>query len=89
MHCEQEHEFNCLWKKEGNDYSVQVMEIPGIIIGGKNNDEITNELQKATKSYLDAHEPTHIKAQQNKLPSSLSTSSRGIILRIDKFSVRC
>lgn len=89
MTCEQEHEFNFLLKKDGNNYSMQVMEIPGIILGGQDTDEIKKELKEATKEYLNFHAETHSKAQQNKLGSSLATSSKGIILGIEKFSVRC
>ena len=89
MKCEQEHEFSCLLKKEGNDYSMQVMEIPGITIGGDNRNLIKEEIIKATKAYLNFHDETHTKAQQNKLGSSLNTSSKGIILGVEKISVRC
>ena len=89
MTCEQEHEFNCLLKKEGNDYSMQVMGIPGITIGGKNKEVIMQDIIKATKAYLDFHDETHTKAQQNKLGSSLNTSSKGIVLGVEKISVKC
>jgi hypothetical protein len=89
MKCEQIHEFHYLLKKDGNDYSMQVMEIPGIIVGGKKREFIEKEIENATKSYLDFHDETHSKAQQNKLAFSLSTSPTGIILGIEEFSVRC
>ena len=89
MKCNSEHEFSGLWKKDGKNYSVQVLEIPGIAVGGKDSKWLAKELKKATKAYLSAHEPTHVKAEQNKLGSTLSTSSRGIILKIEKFSVKC
>jgi len=89
MKCEQEHEFNFLLKKEGNDYSMQVMEIPGIILGGQDRNVIKKEITEATKAYLEFHDETHTKAQQNKLGSSLNTASKGIVLGIEKFSVRC
>ncbi len=88
MKCEQVHEFNCLLKKEGNDYSMQVMEIPGIAVGGDNRDSIKEEIVKATRAYLEFHDETHTKAQQNKLGSSLNTSSKGIILGVEKISVK-
>ena len=89
MKCEQVHEFNCLVKKEGNDYLMQVMEIPGITLGGKDRDLMKEEIIKAAKAYLDFHDETHTKAQQNKLGSSLNTSSKGIVLGVEKISVRC
>lgn len=87
--CEQEHEFKCLLKKDGNDYSMQVMEIPGITIGGNDRNLMKQEIVKATKAYLNVHDETHVKAQQRKLQSSLNTSSIGIILGIEKIFVRC
>ena len=89
MECKQVHEFNCLLKKEGNDYSMQIMEIPGITIGGNDRQMIKKDIIKAAKAYLDFHDETHSEAQQNKLGSSLNTSSKGIILAIEKISVRC
>ena len=89
MKCKQEHEFNCLVKKEDNDYLMQVMEIPGIILGGEDKDLMKEEIIKAAKAYLDFHDDTHIKAQQNKLESSLNTSSKGIVLGVEKIFVRC
>jgi len=89
MKCDQEHEFSFLVKQHGNDYSAQVMEIPGIIFGGQNRSMFKDEIEKATKAYLDFHDKTHVKAQQHKLGSSLNTSSIGIILGIEKFTVRC
>lgn len=89
MKCERVHEFNYLLKKEGNNYSMQVMEIPGITIGGNDRNVMKKEIVKATKAYLDFHDETHTKAQQNKLGSSLNTSSKGIVLSIEKLSVKC
>lgn len=89
MKCEQEHNFRYLIKKDGNDYCMQVMEIPGIIIGGRDKNIIRDEIIKATKSYLDFHNETHSKAQQAKLYSTLATSPMGVILGIEKFTVEC
>ena len=89
MKCEQVHDFHYLLKKDGSDYSMQVMEISGIIVGGKERESIKKEIENATKSYLNFHDETHSKAQQNKLASCLSTSPTGIILGIEQFSIRC
>lgn len=89
MICKQEHEFEYLLKKDGNDYSMQVMEIPGIIVGGQNIDSMKKEIANATKAYLDFHDETHSKKQLDTLGYSLNTSSIGVILAIEKFIVRC
>lgn len=89
IQCIQEHQFNFLVKQYGHDYSAQVMEIPGIIIGSTKRTELKDKIEKATKAYLDFHDETHIKAQKQKLGSSLNTSNMGIILGIEKITVRC
>lgn len=89
IQCEQEHEFQYLLKKDGNDYSIQVLEIPGIIIGGQDVKTIQKELSRAAKHYLDNNDNIHSKAQCKTLSSSLKTSQYGIVLGIEKFIVKC
>ena len=87
--CKEEHNFKYLAKQDGKNFALQVMEIPGIIVGGQDLNSLKTEIVDATKDYLSFHDPTHAKAQQCKLTSSLTTSSVGIILGIENFTVKC
>lgn len=89
MVCNQEHDFKYLVKQDGNNYMMQVMEIPGIVIGGQKLDTMKKEVIEATESYLSYHNETHSKVQQKKLGSSLIASSIGIVLAIESFTVKC
>ena len=89
MICSQEHEFQYLIKQDGKNFALQVMEIPGIVVGGQNLNTMKNEIVNATQKYLSFHDKTHSRAQKNKLISSLATSSVGIVLGIEHFTVKC
>ena len=65
------------------------MEIPGIIIGGQDTEEMREEVMAATKHYLHSNDSIHHQVQKGKLVSTLSTSDMGIIVGIEKFSVEC
>ncbi len=65
------------------------MEIPGIIIGGQDTEEMKDEIMVATKHYLHSNDSIHYQVQKGKLVSTLSTSDIGIIVGINKFSVEC
>ena len=89
MQCHQHHEFSYLHKKYGKDNTFEVMEIPGIIIGGIDIGKMKEEVVVATKNYLQSNESIHYQAQKRELISTLSTSDMGVILGIEKFSVEC
>ncbi len=89
MQCNQHHEFSYLHKKSGKDNIFEVMQIPGIIIGGSDLDEMKKDVIVATKDYLHSNDDIHNLAQKNQLTSTLSTSDMGVIVGIEKFSVEC
>ena len=89
MQCTQQHEFSYLHKKYGKDNTFEVMEIPGIIIGGKDLENMKDEIVSATKDYLDSNESIHYQAQKRELTSTLTTSDMGVVVGIEKFFVEC
>ncbi len=89
MLCHQQHEFSYLHKKYGKNNTFEVMEIPGIIIGGVDLEKMKDEVVIATKDYLDSNDSIHYQAQKRELISTLSTSDMGIVVGIEKFSVKC
>ena len=65
------------------------MEIPGIIIGGQDIEEMKEKIMAATKHYLHSNDSIHDQVQKGKLVSALSTSNMDIMVDIEKFSVKC
>ncbi len=89
MQCRQQHDFSYLHKKYGKDNTFEVMEIPGIIIGGIDLAEMKKEIEIATKDYLHSNDSIHYQAQKRELTSILSTSDMGVVVGIEKFFVEC
>lgn len=84
------HEFSYLLKKySDNDYTGRVLQIPAVIVNGRDRDEVESKVKVATLDYLQTFEEDHEKAKQGLLEPVLVTTANGTIIETKIFKVKC
>ena len=85
-----EHEFSYLLKKHNDaDYTGRVLQIPAVIVHGKNEIEVTSKVKEATLDYLKTFKKEHEKVKKELLESVLVTPANGFVVETKAFKVKC